>query len=163
MNIHKITSTATAIILTIFTFGVAAQTGNNDNAGRAGQNQHNNKPGMHESGDARMQGRDNAARDHDAGRNQGYRQGNENSNRQSDPGSTRGLERAAERRSEHSKNADSKGQAERRSEDTGPQRQAEKKSRWYDFMLGRDKKAEGDMESGYETTEEKQRWWWPFN
>lgn len=151
MNIHNITIAATAIILTTFTFGIAAQPGNNDNAGRAGQSQHNGKPGMqHQSGDARMQGRDDAARRHDVDQSQSNRQGNENSNRQSDPGSTRGLERAAERRSEHSENA-------------GPRGQAEKESHWYDFMFGRNKKAEGDMERSYDTTEKKQRWWWPFN
>ncbi len=147
MNIHKTTIAATAIILTTFTFGVVAQPGNNDNADRPGQSRHDNKPGMHQSGDARMQDRDDAERGHDTDRSQSNHQGNENSNRQSDPDSTRGLERAAERRSDNA----------------GPQGQAEKESHWYDFMLGRNKKVEGDMESGFETTGKKQRWWWPFN
>lgn len=150
MNIHNITIAATAIILTTFTFGIAAQAGNNDNAVGIGQNQHNNKPVMQQSVDARMQGRDDAARRHDADRSLGNRQDYDNSNRQSEPGSTRGLERAAERRSENSENA-------------GPQGQAEKESHWYDFMFGRNKKAEEGMERGYETTEKKQRWWWPFD
>ncbi|MEX2524397.1 MAG: hypothetical protein WD750_05525 [Gammaproteobacteria bacterium] len=149
MNIHKITIATTAIIFTAFTFGAAAQAGGNDNAGRTGQGkgQHSDRPGAHQTGDSRMQGRDNADRRNGVDRGQGNRQGNENSNRQSDPDSTRGLERAEERRSA---NADHQGQAD-------------KESHWYDFMFGKNKKMEGDMERNHETAEKKQRWWWPFN
>jgi uncharacterized protein involved in copper resistance len=147
MNIHKITIATTAIILTAFTFGATAQNGSNDNAGRAGQGQHSDNPGAHQSGDSRMPGRDNAGQRYDVDRSQGNSQGNANSNRQSDPDSTRGLERSAERRSDNAVH----------------QGQADNESHWYDFMFGKNKKMEGNMERNHEASQKKQRWWWPFN